>query len=124
MDWCRLLAINKSPLLSTFRHGSNALDSSSATARSSPVILSAAKDLAAARDRPFAALRVTRSDCSNGQVQFVQIEPCLKDQTWQEVSRILCYPTGGKSTGDKREESVLIFVYLFVRKHRRREGEF
>ena len=30
----------------------------------------------------------------------------------------------GKSTGDTREESVLIFVYLFVRKHRRREGEF
>ena len=95
-------------------------------------MLSAAKHLAAARDRPFAeftlsgahVLRVTRDDCSNGQVQFVQIEPCLKDQTWQEVSRILCYPTGGKSTGDKREESVLIFVYLFVRKHRRREGEF
>src|SRR5216683_3492356 len=43
------------------------------------VILSAAKDLAAHRDRPFAALRVTRGDCINGQVQFVQIEPCLKD---------------------------------------------
>ena len=48
-------------------------------------MLSAAKHLAAARDRPFAeftlseanGLRVTLYDCSNGQVQFVQIEPCL-----------------------------------------------
>ncbi len=47
------------------------------TARSSPVILSEAKDLSADRDRPFASLRVTRGDCSNGQGQFVQIEPCL-----------------------------------------------
>jgi len=47
----------------------------------------AAQHLAAARDRPFAeftlseanGLRVTRGDCINGQVQFVQIEPCLKD---------------------------------------------
>jgi len=30
-------------------------------------MLSAAKHLAAARDRPFAALRVTPCDCSNGQ---------------------------------------------------------
>src|SRR5258708_9268250 len=72
------------------RQGSNERDSSSATVRSSPVMLSAAKDLAAARDRPFAAkdlaaardrpfaaLRVTGGDCSNGQIQFVQIEPCL-----------------------------------------------
>jgi len=36
------------------RHGSNALDSSSPTARSGLVILSAAKDLAADRDSPFA----------------------------------------------------------------------
>ncbi len=64
----------------------NALDRSSSPARSSPVILSAAKDLTADRDRPFAeftlsgahVLRVTRGDGSNGQVQFVQIEPCLK----------------------------------------------
>ena len=48
-------------------------------------MLSAAKHLAAARDRPFAeftlseahVLRVTLCDCSNGQGQFVQIEPCL-----------------------------------------------
>jgi len=40
-------------------------------------MLSAAKHLAADRDRPFAALRVTRCDCSNGQGRFVQIEPCL-----------------------------------------------
>jgi hypothetical protein len=58
-----------------------------APARSSPVILSAAKDLAAARDSPFAeftlerseGLRVTQCDCSNGHVQFIQIEPCLKN---------------------------------------------
>jgi hypothetical protein len=58
-----------------FRHGSNALDSSSPTERSGLVILSEAKDLAADRDRPFAefplseanGLRVTRGDCSNGQ---------------------------------------------------------
>src|SRR5713226_3154668 len=79
MDWCRLLAINKSPLLSTFRHGSNALDSSSAPARSSPVILSAAKDLAAARDRPFAALRVTWGDCSTCEGLFFTSEPCLNE---------------------------------------------
>ncbi len=67
------------------RQGSNARDSSSPPARSSPVILSAAKDLSASRDRPVAefplseahVLRVTRGDCSNGQGQFVQIEPCL-----------------------------------------------
>jgi len=42
--------------------------------------------LSADRDRPFAeftlseakGLRVTRGECSNGQGQFVQIEPCLK----------------------------------------------
>jgi hypothetical protein len=74
-------------LINKVRHGSNARDSSSAPARSSPVILSAAKDLSADRDRPFAeftlseanGLRVTRGDCSNGQGQFVQIEPCLKN---------------------------------------------
>src|SRR5260370_21185657 len=68
-----------------FGQGSNERDRSSPTTRSSsfiprssPVILSAAKDLAAHRDRPFAeftlseahVLRVTRGDCSNGQVLF------------------------------------------------------
>src|SRR5258708_5821562 len=62
----------------SLRQGSNERDSSSPPVRSSRVILSAAKDLAADRDRPFAALRVTGGDCSNGQIQFVQIEPCLK----------------------------------------------
>jgi hypothetical protein len=69
----------------SFRHGSNERDSSYPPERSSPVILSAAKDLAADRDRPFAeftlseahGLRVTGCDGSNGQGQFVQIEPCL-----------------------------------------------
>src|SRR6266567_8452176 len=46
--------------------------------RSSPVILSEAKDLAAGREKPFASLRVTRCGCSNGQEHFVQIEPCLR----------------------------------------------
>src|SRR6266478_9353821 len=67
------------------RQGSNALDSSASTARSSSVMLSAAKHLAADRDRPFAeftlseahGLRVTRCDCPTGQGHFVQIEPCL-----------------------------------------------
>ncbi len=36
------------------RQGSNERDSSHSTERSSPVILSVAKDLAADRDRPFA----------------------------------------------------------------------
>ncbi len=56
----------------SFRHGSNERDRSSPPARSSPVILSEAKDLSADRDRPFAefplseanVLRVTRCDCS------------------------------------------------------------
>src|SRR5438128_5372965 len=39
------------------RQGSNELDSSSSIERSSPVMLSAAKHLAADRDRLFAALR-------------------------------------------------------------------
>jgi hypothetical protein len=76
------------------RHGSDELDSSSSTERSSPVMLSAAKHLAADRDRPFAeftlsvanVLRacpersegVTRCDCSNCQGLFFTIEPCLK----------------------------------------------
>src|SRR6266436_6746405 len=57
------------------RQGSHARDSSSATARSSPVILSAAKDLAADRDRPFASLRVTGSisKCPGAGVQVIAI---------------------------------------------------
>src|SRR5205814_6984652 len=60
------------------RHDSNELGSSSSPERSSPVMLSAAKHLAADRDRPFAALRVTRCDCSHGQGLFFTIEPCLR----------------------------------------------
>src|SRR5260370_11580064 len=60
------------PYTTLFR-SSNALDSSASTERPSPVMLSAAKHLAATRDRPFAefplseahVLRVTRCDCSN-----------------------------------------------------------
>src|SRR5712692_8154198 len=43
----------------------------------SHVILSAAKDLCAQRVRPFAALRVTLCDGSNGQGLFFTFEPCL-----------------------------------------------
>ena len=79
-----------------FGQGSNERDRSSPTTRSSsviprssPVILSAAKDLAAHRDRPFAeftlseahGLRVTLCDCSNGQGLFFTIEPCLSLNT-------------------------------------------
>src|SRR5258708_22041978 len=71
--------------MTKLRQGSNEIDSPSSTARSSPVMLRCAQHLAAARDRPFAeftlsaahGLRVTLRDCSNGQGQFVQIEPCL-----------------------------------------------
>jgi hypothetical protein len=46
------------PLPASFvRHGSNELGSSSPPARSNPVILSEAKDLAADRDKPFASRR-------------------------------------------------------------------
>jgi hypothetical protein len=59
-------------IFAKFRQGSNELDRSSATARSSPVMLSAAKHLAADRDRPCAeftlsganVLRVTGCDSS------------------------------------------------------------
>ena len=65
----------------TLRQGSNERDSSSPPARSSPVMLSAAKHLSADRDRPFAefalseanGLRVTRGACSNGQVLFFKV---------------------------------------------------
>src|SRR5712692_8290799 len=73
--------IIKNICILNIRHGSNELDSSSATERSIPVMLSAAKHLAADGDRPFASLRVTRCDCSNCQGRFVQIEPCLTSET-------------------------------------------
>ncbi len=41
-------------------------------------MLSAAKHLAADRDRPFASLRVTWCDESTYQGLFFTIEPCLK----------------------------------------------
>ncbi len=71
------------------RHGSKELDRSSATERPSPVMLSAAKHLAADGDRPFVSLRVTRWDWSNGQGQFVQIEPCLSILQRQEDNCML-----------------------------------
>src|SRR6266852_5953885 len=59
------------------RQGSNECDSSCSRERSSPVMLSAAKHLAADRDRPFAALRVTGCDESTCQGLCFTIEPCL-----------------------------------------------
>ena len=49
-------------------------------------MLSAAKHLAADRDRPFASLRVTLGDCSNCQGLFFTLEPCLKvDARWMQT---------------------------------------
>src|SRR6266699_7222714 len=48
-------------------------------------MLSAAKQLVADRDRPFASLRVTRCDGSHGQVQFAQIELCLSEETCEKL---------------------------------------
>src|SRR6266849_1551186 len=67
------------------RHGSNERDSSYSTERSRPVMLipfallrvNSAKHLAADRDRPFASLRVTRCDCSNGQKLFFKLNLAL-----------------------------------------------
>src|SRR5712692_5226866 len=53
--------------MNVLRQGSNELDRSCSRERSSPVMLSAAKHLAADRDRPFAALRVTGCDESTCQ---------------------------------------------------------
>src|SRR5258708_11654597 len=66
--------------LTTFsiRQGSNELDRSCSRERSSPVMLSAAKHLAADCDRPFASLRVTGCDESTCQGLFFTIEPCLR----------------------------------------------
>jgi hypothetical protein len=60
-------------IVALLRHGSIELDGSSPTERSSPVMLRAGKHLSAYRDRPFAALRVTRGDCSNGQGLFFKL---------------------------------------------------
>src|SRR2546422_3244573 len=59
------------------RQGSNALDNSSATHRSRPVMLSAAKHLSRCAQRCFAALSMTPCDCSHCQGLFFTIEPCL-----------------------------------------------
>src|SRR5713101_3519859 len=56
-----LEALTHDRLFTLLRHGSNELDNSSPTARSSPVMLSAAKHLAAARDSPFAEFRLSEA---------------------------------------------------------------
>src|SRR5260221_9826589 len=66
-----------SMLVNILKHGSNERDRSSSTARSSPVMLSEAKHLAADRNRPFASLRVTWCDGANYQGLVFTIEPCL-----------------------------------------------
>src|SRR5258708_15096046 len=70
-------SVHTAPVIS-LRQGSNELDSSCSRERSSPVMLSAAKHLAADRDGPFASLRVTWCDESNCQGLCFTIEPCLK----------------------------------------------
>ena len=66
--------------IKVLRQGSKELDSSSPAVRSSSVILRFAQDLSRSAARSFASLRMTRCDCSNGQVHLVQIEPCLKPE--------------------------------------------
>jgi hypothetical protein len=51
-------------------------------------MLSAAKHLAAYRNRPFAALRVTLRDSSNCQALFFTLEPCLR--TLKMEAQTLC----------------------------------
>src|SRR5258708_21285989 len=70
-------SVHTAPVIS-LRQGSNELDSSCSRERSSPVMLSAAKHLAADCDRPFASLRVTGCDESTCQGLFFTIEPCLR----------------------------------------------
>ncbi len=73
---------------SIVRHGSNALDSSSPTERPSPVILSAAKDLAAERDRPFAEFPLSGANVLR---VTVKVQPCHAERS--EASRCpLEYP--------------------------------
>jgi hypothetical protein len=60
------------------RQGSKGLDRSSPPERVGPVLLSVAKELGAERDRPFAALRVTRWDGAHWEGLFLTIEPYLK----------------------------------------------
>src|SRR5258708_28395042 len=71
-------SVHTAPVIS-LRQGSNELDRSCSRERSSPVMLSAAKHLAADRDRPFASLRVTWCDESNRRGLCFTIEPCLKE---------------------------------------------
>src|SRR6266849_1269277 len=70
----------------------NALDSSSSTKRSRPVMLSAAKHLCAQRDRCFAALSMTQGNCLPCQGLFFTIEPCLS------ISSRLVYLTSLQDT--------------------------
>src|SRR3989442_312548 len=68
------------------------------------VILSAAKDLCVRRARPFAALRVTLCDCSNGQGQFVQIEPCPKKLIPAKVSNSVSSDYQSSSPGPDQQK--------------------
>src|SRR5262245_37627130 len=104
-----------------FRHGSNKLDSSSSTERSSPVMLSPAKHLAADQDRPYAeftlsaanGLRVTRCDCSSCHGLFFKVEPCLRN-LWL-ISTVnfndRTVPKGRKKTGPLYEATVFYLRY-------------
>src|SRR5712691_3412237 len=88
--------------------------------RSGPVILSAAKDLAAGRERPFAALRMTRFDCSNGQEPFVHIEPCLNklsgiSHLGNEApvgADLSCAPPIYRPTGTPPHIPIILFIII------------
>src|SRR5713226_2159523 len=97
------------------RQGSNELDSSSPTARSSPVMLSAAKHLSAYRDRPFAALRVTRCDCSSCQVLFFKLNLALTKYPGHPVGADLSCPPPIYRPGEPNGMSVLICQYALSR---------
>ncbi len=61
------------------------------------------KHLAADRERPFAALRVTGCDCSNGQGLVFTIEPCLtKIKRHTDGCSCAIHRTGGWGTTHNR----------------------
>ncbi len=96
-------------------------------------MLSAAKHLVADRDRPFAectlnganVLRVTRSDCSNGQGLCFIIEPCLEDsihlqnlpQIFLDFLEITVYTSNNLKTKDNRSTLWKRYVILMSLRH-------
>src|SRR5260221_7015080 len=113
---------------SRLRHGSNERDRSSSTERSSPVMLSEAKHLAADCDRPFAeftlerseGLRVTWCDCTNYQGLFFTIEPCLKRKRSTIENKKVGRPESSGRPHEKHSASVSYCWRWSSRPRRRR----